>query len=59
MMKEIERVAETRFEWEGRPTSMLEQVGLAAGVSGGSIPRAALVAAPEFQDLRRAVTSGR
>lgn len=27
----------TRFDWKGRPTTLLDQVGLVSGVSGGSI----------------------
>lgn len=33
----LKELKATRFEWEGRTTSILDQVGLISGVSGGSV----------------------
>jgi NTE family protein len=33
----LKELKATRFEWECRPTSILDQVGLVSGVSGGSV----------------------
>ncbi|MDN3922929.1 patatin-like phospholipase family protein [Roseateles violae] len=33
----LEELKATRFEWEGRKTSLLDEVGLISGVSGGSV----------------------
>lgn len=33
----LKELKATRFEWEGRTTSLLDQVGLVSGVSGGSV----------------------
>ena len=33
----LEELKATRFELEGRPTTLLDEVGLISGVSGGSI----------------------
>jgi NTE family protein len=33
----LKELKATRFEWEGRPTTILDEVGLVSGVSGGSV----------------------
>lgn len=33
----LQELKATRFEWEGRSTSVLDEVGLVSGVSGGSV----------------------
>ncbi|MBV8503299.1 MAG: patatin-like phospholipase family protein [Paucibacter sp.] len=33
----LQELKDTRFVWEGRPTSLLDEVGLISGVSGGSV----------------------
>lgn len=33
----LRELKDTRFNWQGRPTTLLDQVGLVSGVSGGSI----------------------
>jgi NTE family protein len=33
----MEELKATRFEWEGRTTSLMDQIGLISGVSGGSV----------------------
>jgi NTE family protein len=33
----LRELKETRFEWDGRPTTLLDEVSLISGVSGGSV----------------------
>jgi len=33
----LRELKETRFEWDGRPTNLLDEVSLISGVSGGSV----------------------
>ena len=50
----LEALREVRFQWDGRGTTLLEQVDVLAGVSGGSIPAAyyAAFGARTFEEFR-------